>query len=60
MGLGISLIETIVTYLVFGIFMAAQKFATLSSNFRYLVGLVGLSFVVRIFTELSINIIQKK
>lgn len=57
LGLGITLILTIITYIVFGVFMIVHKFATRRNNIRFFLGLVVSSFCLRIVTEVVINAI---
>lgn len=55
MGILISSIVTIATYGIFGAFMIWQKFATLKTNLKFLLGLSITSFLVKIVVEVAYN-----
>ena len=55
-GLMLSVILSILTLISFGILMIGQKFATLKSNFSYVMGITVVSYFARIITEVCFNL----
>jgi uncharacterized membrane protein SirB2 len=50
-------IVNIIAYIIFAVFMIAQRFATRKSNFRFMLGLSIASFIIKIVGELVCNLV---
>ena len=57
MGLMLSIGGCLLTYLCYGMLLIGQKFATLKSNFKYVIAITISSYVIRLALELCINFI---